>query len=204
LLGVSTLVQAADYEVTITNLTRHQIFSPLLVVSHKDNMNLFQAGHEASDELAAIAETGNVGPMEDALMGLPGVSDFANTGAVLLPGMSDSVVVQGRPYTRISVLSMLVNSNDAFLALNSQPATIWRPVSVQVPAYDAGSEANSELCSDIPGPACPPDSGNAHADEGEGFIHIHNGIHGIGDPELDPAEYDWRNPVAAITIKRVR
>jgi hypothetical protein len=32
-------------------------------------------------------------------------------------------------------------------------------------------------------------------------VHIHSGIHGIGD--LRPEHFDWRNPVARITIRRV-
>ena len=201
LLGISAFAQAENYEVTITNLTRNQVFSPVLVVSHRSNVHLFQAGDTASPELAAIAEGGDTGPMEALLDTLSGVSDFTTSGAIP-PGMSASVTVQGRPYTSISALSMLVNTNDAFLALNGEAVSRWRGANVRVPAYDAGSEANTELCSDIPGPACPADSGNAHVD-GEGFIHVHNGIQAVGDPELDPAEYDWRNPVASISIKRV-
>ena len=204
LLAGSALAHAASYEVTVTNLTRNQVFSPVLAVSHSSNVSLFQVGESASPELVAIAEGGDVGPMEDLLENAAGVSDFANSGAPVMPGMSVSLVVEDGPYTRISVLSMLVNTNDAFLALNGQQATIWRSVSVRVPAYDAGSEANTELCSDLPGPSCPADSGNAHVDEDEAFahIHVHNGIHGVGD--LDPTEDDWRNPVASIHIRRMR
>jgi hypothetical protein len=36
---------------------------------------------------------------------------------------------------------------------------------------------------------------------GEGFVHIHAGIHGIGN--LEASEYDWRNPVARITVRQV-
>jgi hypothetical protein len=36
----------------------------------------------------------------------------------------------------------------------------------------------------------------------EEYVHIHSGIHGIGD--LDPAEFDWRNPVATIRIQKVK
>jgi hypothetical protein len=67
-------------------------------------------------------------------------------------------------------------------------------------AYDAGSERNSELCRFIPGPPC----GNANVhdpDSAEGYVHIHAGIHGSGD--LDPSEFDWRNPVAQIVIQRI-
>jgi len=40
-------------------------------------------------------------------------------------------------------------------------------------------------------------------DDGEGYIHIHAGIHGAGTGTLDPATYDWRNPVVEITITRI-
>lgn len=203
LLSASAHAAATDYEVTITNLTRNQVFSPILAVSHKRGIQLFSAGDMVSAELAAIAEGGDTAPLEGVLANTAEVMDFANSGAPLPPGMSASILVQGAPYTRISVVSMLVNTNDAFLALNSEPVSIWRGADTYALAWDAGSEANTELCADIPGPACPADSGNAHVD-GEGFIHIHNGIHGVGDADLDPAEYDWHNPVAQIQIHRVR
>ena len=67
-----------------------------------------------------------------------------------------------------------------------------------------GTETNNELCTHIPGPACPMDSGNAQAGPGEGFIHVHRGFHGVAvdDPEggLTEAGYDWRNPVAEVFI----
>lgn len=51
----------------------------------------------------------------------------------------------------------------------------------------------------MPGPACPPDSGNLRAaEDGEGFIHVQRGVHGVGD--LAAADYDWRNPVAEVVV----
>ena len=41
------------YEVTITNLTRGQIFSPPIVIAHDSKHSLFTLGDPASDELAA-------------------------------------------------------------------------------------------------------------------------------------------------------
>lgn len=38
--------------------------------------------------------------------------------------------------------------------------------------------------------------------DGGGYVHISSGIHGIGN--LQPASYDWRNPVARIKISAVR
>ena len=67
--------------------------------------------------------------------------------------------------------------------------------------YDAGSEMNDELCVNIPGPRCGGD-GEFKALSGEGYVHISPGIQGIGD--LSSAVYDWRNPVAVVTIQRIR
>jgi hypothetical protein len=74
---------------------------------------------------------------------------------------------------------------------------------VSAPAYDAGSEGNNEDCGFVPGPACPAASGNMRDVAGaEGFAHVHNGVHGIVD--LEPSAHEWRNPVAHVTVKRIR
>ena len=100
---------------------------------------------------------------------------------------------------------MLVNTNDAMIAIDSRPLPKWRHSTRTYNAlgYDAGSEGNNEDCRFIPGPACPAGSGNMRStDDAEGFVHIHNGVHGIADLAADA--YDWRNPVAKIHVKRVR
>jgi hypothetical protein len=33
-------------------------------------------------------------------------------------------------------------------------------------------------------------------------VHIANGIQGVGD--LAPAMFDWRNPVASVSIRRMK
>ncbi len=95
---------------------------------------------------------------------------------------------------------MLVSSNDAFMGI-SKIRLPKKARMISVPAYDAGAEANDESCSYIPGPPCG-NADTASAVAGEGFVHIHAGIHGIGD--LDAAQFDWRNPVAKVAIRRVR
>jgi Spondin_N len=101
------------------------------------------------------------------------------------------------------------------------------------PAYDSGSEENDELCPNIPSltfagfpfpsnssatglSTCPnglgpdndvnsdptnPSSPDNNPLRAEGNVHIHPGIRGVGD--LDPAVFNWENPVAKITIKRI-
>jgi hypothetical protein len=110
-----------------------------------------------------------------------------------------------RGFSVLSIVSMMVNTNDAFFAIDSKflPFARYSSRTYYALGYDAGSEENNEECASIPGPACPQASGNARATEdAEGYVHIHNGVHGIKDLKADA--YDWRNPVAKITIKRKR
>jgi len=65
--------------------------------------------------------------------------------------------------------------------------------------YDAGSERNSEDCQYIPGPPCG-NGGVRDTAGAEGFVHVHNGIHGVSS--LSAQTYSWHNPGAVITIKR--
>ena len=53
------------FEVTITNITQNQIFSPAVVVSHRQGLDpLFQLGEMASGELAKVAEDADTGDVD--------------------------------------------------------------------------------------------------------------------------------------------
>lgn len=193
---------AERYEVTITNLTRGVSFTPILVATHRGGPSLFTLGQASSDELLTVAESGNTAPLASALQATGRVTDIEKTAGLLGPGKSATVIIDGGKGAKyISIASMLLPTNDAFFALNA----VRLPKSSKVknyysPAYDAGSETNDELCINIPGPHCGG-NGLSPDDSGEGFVHIHAGIHGIGS--LDAATYDWRNPVAKISIRRL-
>ncbi len=193
------------YEVTITNATKGQVFSPPVLVTHTRDIALFEVGAPALPELAAVAEDGNGAPLVKLLNTLDAVGEAQTTPAPILPGGTAVYEIStNRRFSVFSIASMLVNTNDAFFALDSAllPFSRHKSLSLDVNAYDAGSEANNEDCGFVPGPACPPDSGNARDEAGaEGYVYVHNGVHGTAD--LSPAAYDWRNPVARITIKRI-
>ena len=98
---------------------------------------------------------------------------------------------------------MLVPTNDGFTGVADVEVPEGNHVLVlHVPAYDAGTEANDELCAHIPGPptVCTGEGFNPSRAGAESFVHVHRGIHGVGD--LNAATFDWRNPVARIVIKR--
>jgi len=80
LFGVVGTASALDYEVTVTNLTRGQQFTPILVASHKAGVRLFELGTPASPQLKTLAEEGNVAPMTALLLGNPNVRDVVNSG----------------------------------------------------------------------------------------------------------------------------
>lgn len=194
------------YAVTVTNITPGQTFTPLLMVTHSKRISLFTPGEAASPELATIAESGNIAPLDALLMSMPAnVFATANSAdqlpmGLLTPGQSVTVEIKARGrFNRLSIAGMLIPTNDTFVALNGV-ALPSRETAMMVPAYDAGSEFNDELCTNIPGPVCGGE-GSSVAD-GEGYVHISSGIHDIGD--LEAASYDWRNPVARVHIRRIR
>lgn len=205
-LGVSSSAIAAGsamYEVTITNLTRGQAFTPVLVASHRGDAEVFELGTAASPELAAMAEGGDTSGVKASIEANARKVDTAMVDGLIMPGHSATVYVSARGANRISLGSMLIPTNDSFIALDSVKAPKHRHQSVVYfsPGYDAGSEMNDELCMNIPGPVCGGEGGSPGAG-GEGYVHISNGIEGIGDLASDA--YDWKNPTAKIEIKRVR
>jgi hypothetical protein len=164
---------------------------------------LFNAGEAASPGIEAIAEKGDVSVQVAAVKGDNRVRGAAVGTGPIGPQGSQTIVVDVNGGSRVSAVSMLVNTNDAFLGLNTVRGPRYRGQTFvyDVIAYDSGTEANDQLRDSIPGPCC--DTGvNNDSDEGaEGFIHVHRGIHAnVG--ELEPSVYDWRNPVARITIRR--
>lgn len=191
------------YEVTVTNVTQGEIFTPIMVASHPRGIQLFELGHPAGTELAMLAEGGDTGPLS-ALLTQQGAHDVATAAGVLPPGGSVTLTVKTRGGSHyLSVASMLVPSNDAFFAVNGVPGPRGNGTkTVFSPAYDAGSETNDELCVSIPGPPFICQGEGFNTLDGEGYVHIHPGIQGIGD--LSAAQHDWHNPVAKISIRLVR
>ncbi len=220
----STLLLAQDetdkvFEVRVTNLTRGQRFTPLFVVSHQSSIRLFDLGAPASAEMKALAEEGNFGPLADLLRNNEAVCGIANSppppplSRLIAPGSTVTVNVNVTgDCDRISVVAMLIPTNDGFFAANSVAVPVDKEtVTILSPVYDAGTERNDETCASIPGPGymeCITPS-NASGDgaggapgEGEGNVTIHAGIHGIGN--YNASMRDWRNPGAKVSITRVK
>jgi hypothetical protein len=203
--------RAAEYQVTVTNLTKGQVFSPPVLATHKSSVAIFAAGDPASDELVDVAENGMGGALADYLNSIPQVFEAIASTQPVPPAMAPfepvtfEISSRGH-FDRLSMVSMLVNTNDAFLAIDTVrlPKRRGKSLTYYAIAYDAGSENNNQLCAYVPGPACEElDSGNSRDEsEAEGVVYVHNGVHETG--ELSPAKYDWHNPVAKVVITRSR
>jgi Spondin_N len=226
-LLASTSVASADapiatYEVTITNLTHGQPFTPPVVATHGAATQVFAVGHGASFALKEIAENGNLGPMLAQLAADKHVSDSVAAAAPLVPAglpgsamFDDSVTLTltaSRGAKFLSFASMLICTNDGFTGVDSLrlPKHVGDAVAVRSAAYDAGTERNTEDFADI----VPPCQGLVGVTSGEpgtgtsnpalaegGVIHHHPGIAGHSD--LVPAIHGWADPVAMITVERV-
>ncbi len=224
IVAVSPTLAASQrtYEVTITNLTSGQAFTPPLIATHRGSTHLFQVGRAANLGTQGIAENGNLSELLGSLGSDAGVSSFTTGMQPLVPvgsplfGMfSNSVtltITAGPGAQFLSYESMLICTNDGFTGVDSLklPNQVGASVTINGAAYDAGTERNTEDFADIV-PPCQPLIGVSSDDAGTdmtnpvvaegGVIHHHAGITGGND--LLPAVHGWTNPVVEITVERV-
>lgn len=215
-LGLASSAMAADYQVTVTNLTSGLYFTPVLVSIHEPSLTLFRAGTPASAELQTLAEGGDVTPLAGLLESL-GASVATGSG-LLAPEASVEFTISGNPGEVLSTAAMLLPTNDGFAGLSSvRLPTGDETVSFDANGYDAGTEANDELIGTaeigVPGfPAPPPvvasgtgTGATGFTLEAEGNVHIHRNVIGDLDPaggvsDINAAVHRWLNPVARVSI----
>ncbi len=207
------------FEITLTNLTmgEHgmsgQTLSPALFVTHPAGIKLAEEGQPASEALVAQAEGGNI----DGLVALAQAAD-ANYKIAMKdmarqytrPGETATVTVTADMInSSLSVSTMLVSTNDAFIGVFDVPLfdEAGMPVmkTIELMAYDAGSEDNTEMHTDIPGPLgldpeVDPAGSNARVPTEGGVIMMHPGIQGGADVS---EAFAWEGPVAKLMIMPV-
>lgn len=162
LLSLSSIaaINAVELEISITNLTQGNHFTPRLVVAHTDEADLFEVGQPASTALAWLAEAGviqdsqeaaSVGDNFEALLGPADTDNGSNTwhffGGLVAPASTltyPTFDTMDKPY--LSIASMLIPTNDAFIGLDSiMIPTEAGTYHYYLNAYDAGTELNDEL-----------------------------------------------------------
>jgi hypothetical protein len=192
-LSVLGTAQAVELEVSITNLTQGNYFTPRLVVAHTDAADLFEVGTPASTALAWLAEAGVIddeqepassGQNFESVLGPADTDNGSNTwhrfGGLVAPATTLTYTFDTMDKPLLSLASMLIPTNDAFIGLDSitiptEPGTY----SYYINAYDAGTELNDELNStrtDITGVGGTPLGGYAAP-----------GVAGAGAPPIAPS-----------------
>ncbi|MGH7357332.1 MAG: spondin domain-containing protein [Acidimicrobiia bacterium] len=215
---------ATTYEVTITNLTDGQPFTPPVVAVHRGKNAVFRVGGRASFGVKEIAENGNNAPLLFELAWDRRVTESLQAGdGPLAPpgtpgesmGFDDAVtftVERERGSRRLSVVSMLICTNDGFSGVNGVrlPRRVGDSDTVLAAGYDAGTEVNTEDFANI----VPPCQGLIGVSSGEpgtgtsdpalfegGRIAHHPNIQGGAD--LVPGVHGWTDPVLEISITAV-
>ena len=194
-------VEPAVATVTVTNLAKGQILTPAVFITHNDETPaLFVPGEAASSELSALAEQGRTTGLINKFNAETGVLDVTLLSAFVRPTRTATVNVKfDADHRLISSASMIEMTNDGFVSLLGVEVPCVGTSTYFLDGWDAGSEANTELCSQIPAPCPTPRRPGSCSVAIEGAVHIHSGIHGCGG--FPPEVYHWLNPVAKITIQ---
>lgn len=199
------------YTVNVANQTANQPMSPLAVLVHNSDYQLFEVGQSASVELEYLAEGGS----NAELIALAGSNDDIDQGisgnGLLLPGNSDEVTITLDPsdYGYLSVASMLVNTNDAFIGetgLSLKTLSVGESFEMNMNVWDSGTELNDELAATIPGPAGGGEGFNATRNDSNDAVSFHAGVISQDDGLVTSAlsaNHRFLNPGAKVTITRI-
>ncbi|MFT6270723.1 MAG: hypothetical protein ACJAVV_003562 [Alphaproteobacteria bacterium] len=193
-LTAVTAAHAVDVEISITNLTQGNYFTPRLVVAHTDAVDVYEVGQEASTALAWLAEAGvimdaqaaaSVGQNFEAVLGPADTDNGSNTwhffGGLVAPATTltyPSFDTMDKPY--LSLASMLIPTNDAFIGLDSiKIPTEAGTYTYYLNAFDAGTELNDELNS----------TRSDITEEGGAALggYALPGVAGAGSPPINPS-----------------
>lgn len=206
------LPPVAMFDITVTNTTNAQPLSPAAIVVHRDGYAIFSVGSSATTGLEELAEGGDNSALLAEAIADSNVVITASSAAPIGPAGSDTQTVTPLvgelPGLRLSVSTMLVNTNDAFSGVNGidiGSMAIGDVISVSSIAYDAGTEANSEAASDIPGPAGGGEGFNSARDDRADLVSMHAGVvsqdDGFAGSDLSN-QHRFDNPVMRVRIER--
>ena len=182
---------SAVYTVQITNLTYSQPFAPAAVILHEPGFNAFEEGEPASMGIEIMAEGGDPSMVITEAMDSTDFLDAQNSGGILGPrsmGEELTLVVPelDADALRLTVTTMLVNTNDGFTGLNAANVSnmaIGDSKTFMTVTWDAGTEANTETAATMPGPAASAAGGGGEAagydvarDDFADAVRLHQGV----------------------------
>ena len=131
---------------------------------------------------------------------------------VVAPGSSDNVSFtindEDIADLTLSVATMLVNTNDAFTGTNRLDISVMAVGETRqfnLIGYDAGTEADTEEASSIPGPAAGGEGFNPARDDDADRVSMHAGVITLNDGLMTSVlteQHRFDNPVARLSVTR--
>jgi Spondin_N len=184
-----------QFQVTVSDTSGNTaypgVLTPVLWAVHDDSTTLFDAGKPAPNGLEPLAEDGNAMPFATAVSGMSGVGSSgvdataigASAAGPIMSGHSYQFTVTADATHRfLSLASMVVPSNDTFMALDPggvalldssgnprSDSDIAADIQAHLFAWDAGTEANQAGAAG-PDQAPRQAAANTGASEGNGTV----------------------------------
>jgi len=195
-----------SFSVVVTNLTQAQPLSPIGIALHQEGQ-FWEIGIEASEALEQMAESGD----NTLLLLQEVVTSSVSDSGPLMPGNTVELMVDTEQLngTKFSLVSMMVNTNDGFSGLNAidvSQLAVGDTLSFTTMAYDAGTEANTEIAGTIPGPADGGEGFNAERNDSQ-VVTLHPGVvsqdDGLSQSVLK-GYHKFDNPLMSISITRMQ
>ncbi|MCH9696244.1 MAG: spondin domain-containing protein [Gammaproteobacteria bacterium] len=204
----------ASFDVTVINLTNAQPLSPAAVIGHQDGYSVFTVGTAATAGLEQMAEGGDNTALLAEATADANVLASSSGAAPIGPAGSETITIEvlesDVANLRMSIATMLVNTNDAFSAVNGMSfagMAVGDSMTLDTIAYDAGTEADSEEAIHIPGPAGGGEGFNAARDDEGDRVSMHSGVvsgeDGFASSDLT-GQHRFDNPVMRVRIARTQ
>lgn len=208
----------AQFEITVTNLTNAQPLSPVAIMLHNTGFHSFIDGETSSTALEVLAEGGdNSAVLAEAEAAQQHIATASTDGPVppsaISPSVSLSVPADQLEDLRLSVISMLVHTNDAFTGTNAANVSgmaVGETRTMNGPTWDSGTEANSETRATMPGPDFGGEGFNAERDDPVDLVRFHQSVvtsesteFGLATSDLQD-QHRFLNPTSRITVTRIQ
>lgn len=205
---------AYAFDVTITNSMAAQPLSPMALITHSEDYQIFFLGQSASVPLEELSEGGSNQAFLAEAEGSEGVLSTVSGEGEILPGTSSTLRIQytpsGEGMVYLAGVSMLVNTNDAIMAWQRIPISslaVNETKRFVAFTYDTGTELNTETAETIPGPAA---GGEGFAEERDDIIDavlVHPSVvtadDGLSTSALSGI-HKWDHPSVSVQIQRVQ
>ena len=210
---------AQDLNISFTNLTHGNHFTPLIFSAHTTDQYIFSINTSASTSLQAMAEGGDISGLVNDLSAVNADINANPHDGLMAPGQSVNLTLSTQEInTHLSIAAMILPTNDGFVGLDSLSIpTEAGTYTYYLNGYDAGTEVNDEIVNGGDAPGAPGIPGDPLGQSGTGAsgvtnaenntnIHIHRGVIGDTDAnggisDIDSRVHRWLNPVARLVIE---